>query len=146
MKTLLSIIVALALLFAFSLPAMATPMPSNTVDGNADSALANEGSNAINQSHIGDELGLTLTYTSTGNVVAKAELSQVNTSGGVTGTGDAMTAGYSSDDYSSDIEMSGINKNFAGIANANLNTGVMNNQGIQNTFAISAAVVDVDSL
>jgi hypothetical protein len=132
MKTLLSIIVALALLFAFSLPAMATPMPSNTVSGNADSALANEGSNAINQSHIGDELGLTLTYTSTGNVVAEAELSQVNTSGGVTGTGDASTTGTSDG-----IGMDDINYDFAGIANANLNTGVMNNQGIQNTIAAS---------
>jgi hypothetical protein len=132
MKTLLSIIAALALLVAFSMPAMATPMPSNTVSGNANSALANEGSNAINQSHIGDMFSPTLTYTITDSVVAEAELSQVNTSGGVTGDGNATTAGTSTE-----IDMSGINEGFAGIANANLNTGVMNNQGIQNTIAAS---------
>jgi lysine/ornithine N-monooxygenase len=98
MKTLLSILVALALLFAFSLPAM------------ANDALTTE---------------------------ALADLSQENISGSVYGTGDAGTGDAATTGFSQDIHMSGINHSFEGIANANLNTGVMNNQAIQNTIAAS---------
>jgi hypothetical protein len=140
MKTLLSIIAAFALMFAFSIPAMASTddlyvdvdVDDSTVIGGdvSGSAVANEESMAI-----GGDVSMTYTlnsftsYDNDHNAIATAELKQVNTA----------TVGHGITSYSGKIKSNTINKDFAGIANANLNTGLMSNQAIQNTIAVSVS-------
>ena len=126
MKTLLSIIAALALLVAFSMPAMA-----DSATNNDDSAVAQNDSvalraNDINLSNIGNDNSK---YDDDNNAVALAWLLQVNF---IRHVDDELIDGYSGD-----INVTDSIRDFSGIANANLNTGAMNNQAIQQTIAVS---------
>lgn len=140
MKTLLSIIAALALLVAFSMPAMANDdggsMDDNAVAlGTFGSAVAQDDSNAtdidVTKTDINVEVDISREYDDDNNAVATSDLKQVNVNMQQNGKNTLV------DGDSGKIKLCGSIDDFAGIANVNLNTGAMNNQAIQNTIATS---------
>jgi hypothetical protein len=135
MKTLLSIIVALALLVAFSMPAMAHT-PSNTASGTTGAAVANDGM-ATAGSTLSNMFNDNRAYDSRENTVAIADLVQVS-SVSISRDGHHTTGRITvnDDNRHNDLEVDDSIRNFAGIANANLSTGAMNNQAVQNTIAV----------
>jgi hypothetical protein len=125
MKTLLSIIAALALVVAFSMPAMA----QNTATDNDNSAVAQDDSLAIRTGDLSNMFNDNRTYDDDNNAVAGAYLEQENYI-------EYVDAELIYGD-SGDIKLDNSINQFSGIANVNLNTGAMNNQAIQNTIAVS---------
>jgi hypothetical protein len=147
MKTLLSIIVALALLFAFSMPAMASTVSTNDhiiviltvpAEVGADNSAHAEGNDSVAMTNPSNMFNDNRAY-SDSSVVADAYLAQVNTM-----TSGDFSATNTITNTSGNIDLTDSLHDLTGIANANLGTGALNNQAIQNTFAISAAV-EVDS-
>jgi uridylate kinase len=141
MKTLLSIIAALALMFAFSLPAMANnygdDIDNSTAIGGgvSGSAVANDNSTAIDDSTLNNMFNDNRRYDDDHNAVAVAILAQMN----------EISAGNDIKEElndSGDIDIDRSIDDFAGIANANLNTGALNNQAIQNTIAVRYLVIN----
>jgi hypothetical protein len=129
MKTLLSIIAALALMFAFSIPAMAHG-PSNTANGTTGAAVANDGM-ATAGSTLSNMFNDNRKYDSRENTVAMADLKQTNTmTEGGAGKLEARTYGAGAATLTNGV------KNFAGIANVNISRSAMNNQAVQNTIAV----------
>lgn len=136
MKTLLSIIAALALVVAFSMPAMAGHgldiVGNDTLNSNYQSNVANDDSIAAGTINHNITLNRNRTYDDDNNALASAYLKQTIA---VKNINDEVIDGHSGN-----ICLSGSIDDFAGIANVNLNTGALNNQAIQNTIATSVSM------
>jgi hypothetical protein len=140
MKTLLSIIAAFALLVAFGMPAMANGTDiddsavadaGSTAIRGTSAAMANAGSTAVRGSDNSNMFNNdNRKFDSEHNTVAVAELVQVNA---ITHSSLAEQIIDGDSHIRDNIR---FNTDFAGIANANLNTGALNNQAIQNTIAV----------